>query len=494
MDPAKYTYQVMWRPPAFVTGRMAETYEFTTPSTWVVHLRHGIHWQNIAPANGREFVASDVVANYTRLFGLGGGTSSPYYGWYTQWRQLISVTTDGNYTVIFNWGTSNSEFINELVNSADASNQIVCPDAVKAYNNDLSDWHHSIGTGPFMVSDFISGSSATFDANTNYYGIDERHPQNKLPYAAHVKVLIMPEDATALAALRSGKIDIMYGMTKEQADPVAKTNPEILQIPVQGNATSTIEPRCDKTPFSDLKVREALQMAINLPEIAATYYGGNCSPYPSSIMSMYLTGWGLGMYPDWPQDLKDTYDWNVAGAKALLAQTQWPNGFHTDCVAISNFGSQWDLNLLQIVKDEFATINVTMDIRQMDAAAWTSYVRQTHSEDALSYGHANIGATCEPIFAIGMLTTNNSANIQMVSDPIVDAIYVRAQNATSGADFKQAVYDMCLQVAKEHYSLCLTTPNVVALCQPWLKGYNGQNGSANSGFYLSRFWVDQLAK
>ena len=106
--------------------------------------------------------------------------------------QSLTHGTDP-YTVIFQWKTSNSEFINELVNSADASNQITCPDAVKAYNNDLSDWHHAVGCGPFMVTDYISGSSATFDANPNYYGVDERHPGNKLPYVAHVNVLIMPE-------------------------------------------------------------------------------------------------------------------------------------------------------------------------------------------------------------------------------------------------------------------------------------------------------------
>jgi hypothetical protein len=75
-----------------------------------------------------------------RLFGLGQGTGSPYYSWYTQWNQLTSLTQGADaYTVIFQWKTSNSEFINELVNSADASNQITCPEAVKAYNNDLSD-------------------------------------------------------------------------------------------------------------------------------------------------------------------------------------------------------------------------------------------------------------------------------------------------------------------------------------------------------------------
>ena len=503
MNPTTFAYQADWRPPQYVTGRMAQSYEFTSPSTWVVHLRHGIQWQNVPPVNGREVVASDIIASYVRQFGLGQGIGSPYYSWYTQWNQLQSLTqgTD-KYTVIFQWKTSNSEFINELVNSADASNQITCPDIVNAYKDSsgqVGDWHHAVGCGPFMVTDFISGSSATLTRNPNYYGMDERHPQNRLPYADKVSVLILPDITTALSAMRTGKIDIMYGMSNTDATNMKKSNPEITQIPVQGNNTLTLEVRNDKAPFSDLKVRQALQMAINLPEIAQTYYQGNCSPNPSSVSSMYLAGWGLGLYPTWPQELKDTYDFNQTGAKALLAAAGAAN-LHTDCVAINT--NLWDINLLQIVQGYYAQIGVTMDIRQMDVNSWTSFVRQTHSEDALSFGHSSYGASYEPIFAIGVFTTNNSANTGLVSDPKVDAIYARAVNATSGPDFKQAIYDMNYYVAQQHFSVVLTTPNTTALAQPWLIGYNGQAFAADfvvgaplyGGFYLSRFWVNQTLK
>ena len=103
-DPATFNYQLSWRPPDFVTGHLAASYEYSGPSTFVVHLRQGIHWQNLPPANGRELIASDVVANYQRIYGAGAGPASPSYAGYTQWQKLQSVTADGNYTVIFQWG------------------------------------------------------------------------------------------------------------------------------------------------------------------------------------------------------------------------------------------------------------------------------------------------------------------------------------------------------------------------------------------------------
>ena len=61
------------RYPARGKGYLAESWEFTDPYTYVVHLRRGVHWQNIPPANGREFVADDVVFHFHRMYGLGSG-------------------------------------------------------------------------------------------------------------------------------------------------------------------------------------------------------------------------------------------------------------------------------------------------------------------------------------------------------------------------------------------------------------------------------------
>ena len=96
--------------------------------------------------------------------------------------------------------------------------------------------------------------------------------------------------------------------------------------------------------------------------------------------------------------------------KHYLLQPAWRMVSHTDCVAVNS--PTFPMDLLLAVQGYFkANINVTMNITTMDTAPWTTYVRQTHSEDALAYGHSDLGASYEPIFAIGMLTTNNSANV-----------------------------------------------------------------------------------
>ena len=103
------------------------------------------------------------------------------------------------------------------------------PEAVKKWG-DVNDWHHAIGTGPFILKDFVYGSSATMVKNPNYWAYDERYPQNKLPYIEKVKYLIIPDNVAALEAMRAGKIDIIDGVSPVQAQAMRKTNPEILQI------------------------------------------------------------------------------------------------------------------------------------------------------------------------------------------------------------------------------------------------------------------------
>ena len=58
-------------------GNLCESWEFPDSKTHVVHLRKGIHWQDVPPANGREFTADDVVFHYDRFYGLGGGFDKP---------------------------------------------------------------------------------------------------------------------------------------------------------------------------------------------------------------------------------------------------------------------------------------------------------------------------------------------------------------------------------------------------------------------------------
>ena len=60
IDPTVFNFQLAFTPPEYASGQLAQSYTFTDPQTVSVTLRQNIYWQNIAPANGRQFVADDV--------------------------------------------------------------------------------------------------------------------------------------------------------------------------------------------------------------------------------------------------------------------------------------------------------------------------------------------------------------------------------------------------------------------------------------------------
>ena len=498
LDPAIFDYRIV-SPPQFLRGLLAESWEFPDLSTYVVHIRKGIHWQNIPPVNGREFTADDVTYHFHRLYGLGSGFTkpAPYHGTVTNFKYLESVTTADKYTVIFKWKIPNPAFIAEtMITNHSPALAIEAREAVEKWG-DLNDWHHAIGTGPFILKEFIPDKSATLVKNPRYWGYDERNLQNKLPYVDRIKFLIIPDEATALEAMRSGEIDTMDGISFEQAQAVQKTNPEILQIPISTTATS-IDPRIDRAPFNDIRVRKAMQMAIDLPTIAKSYYGGRVEPYPSSITSKNMKGWGFP-YTEWPQDLKDEYAYNPAMAKNLLADAGYSKGFKTNILA--EIGG--DMDLLQLVKSYFAAVGIDMEIRTMNPTDWVAFVEINHQHDQLvQRSMGSLGRAHEPLRQLTRFQTGYTTNNFMVSDPVYDNFYTKAMAATNVDEVKQVLKDANEYVARQHFAISLLEPLQYSLYQPWLRGYNGQFGATcgqagspqSVSFYLSRFWIDQKLK
>jgi peptide/nickel transport system substrate-binding protein len=498
VDPAVFNYSITWRPSDYVKGQLAETWEFTDPNTYVLHIRHGVAWQNIAPANGRDFTADDVLFHYNRMYGLGGGFTkgSPFYS-ATQYADLVSLTAPDKYTVIFKWKTPNPEVITETLQAASGEQLIECPDAVKQWG-DMNTWQHTIGTGPFMFKDFVPGSSATMVKNPNYWGYDERYPKNKLPYIDTLKVLIIPNTATTMAAMRTGKIDVMDGIALQPAQDMAKTNPEIVQFSTQGNTCSTIDPRIDTKPFTDIKVRQAMQLAIDVPTIAKTYFGGRSESTPLALTSYYETGWGWP-YAQWPQSLKDEYSYNPAKAKQLLADAGYPTGFKTNVVC----DASGDLDELQIVKGYLAAVGIDMTINPMESNAWNQYVRINHKQDQMAQRTAgSLAYSYEPVRQLYKYMTNYSLNFGMISDPTYDAFVTKALAATSVDAMKAVLRDANEYVVRQHWVISLIAPNTFTLAQPWLLGFNAQNnaitgtgtGPNTLAFYASRYWIDQKLK
>jgi len=482
VDPAVFNFRIAWRPPQYVGGQLAKSWEFTDASTLVFHLRQGVHYQNIDPVNGRELTSADIVYHYQRLYGLGSSmkgapalTTSPMA------QTLSTITANDKYTVTMVWKSTNPEYITETWQAAGGEHCIEAKEAVDKWG-DLTDWHHAVGTGPFIMKDLVSGASVTLSKNPNYWAVDERYPQNQLPYADTLKILIIADSATQMAALRTGKIDAIDNVSTQNANSILKSNPEIQQTLVPYSCL-TIDPRYDKAPYNDVRVRKAMQMAIDLPTIAATYYFGNSPSTPSSLTSMYETGWDLP-YAQWPQALKDEYTYNPKAAKQLLTDAGFPNGIDVKITAL--VGQEDACTALKQYWDA-AGIRTTIDMADpgrfyggLYGAGWDDLLLTSYGEgDMLANFQNNLGD--QPL--------THMAAASYAIPPALLAMSKDSRTKKTKAEQDAAMVAITKWMADNDFIIPLWLVPGSFVRQAWLHCDYLQQGGFS--FYFSHYWMEK---
>jgi ABC-type transport system substrate-binding protein len=240
-----------------------------------------------------------------------------------------------------------------------------------------------------------------------------------------------------------------------------------------------------------------MQMAIDLPAICHTYYKDTCRPYPSSITSYYMKGWGFP-YEEWPQELKDEYAYNPVKSRQLLAEAGYPNGFKTNIVA----DATGDINLLKIVQTYLAQVGIEMEIRTMDSAATSAFVYGRKHDGLASRGKiGKLGAMgLNPVNFLSRLASG-PANYMVIEDPELDAFHPKSWEVSSFDEIKKLLRDCNELVARKHFLISLLQPMECVLYQPWFKGYHGQRDALTGAdgphllfYYPARFWIDQKLK
>ena len=482
IDRKIYDFRGDYSPIKYMAGELAENWEISADSKTVTfHIRKGIRWQNIAPVNGREFTAEDIVWDFNRQLGLGNGFTAPSPNINAGNYSLIdSITASDKYTVVFKL---KSPSLDQLFNLVDDHwvVYIVAREAVEKWG-DVNDWKHQIGTGPFILDDYVSGSSLSMSKNQNYWGKDYAHPENSLPYLDNVKALIIPDLATALAAVRTGKIDLIENINWQQAKSIAKTNPELLQV-TRPTVAFGIVMQVDRKPYSDIKVRQAMQKAIDIPALATSYYGGLAQGIPMGIVG--TQGYYIP-YNEWAADVKEGYKYDPAAAKKLLADAGYPNGFK----AVLSTSNANDLDLVQVLKAYLFEVGIDAEINSMDPTSYVAYKQAEKTELAFDWCTVNF----PPVICLNVCYSGSP--VYWTSRHIKDTIFDDLRNKAKASFIEEEQADFVKQADMRAISQqwIVNTPSAPVTCiyQPWLMRFNGETRVPQR---LSPYlWIDQKLK
>ena len=452
---------------AVLTGNLAESFEMPDPFTWVFKIRKGVYWHDKPPMNGRELDAFDVEYTWHRLLGF-----SEKYG-FTEPSEWVghdgireSVTATDKWTVVFKTGIYSTPALFRTVMKG------VQPREVIEQYGGIQDWTQLVGTGPWELTDFVEGSSWTYTKNPNYWKDDERHPGMRLPYADEVRQFVVLDYATRMAALRTGKSVLMYEVVLDQVESLQRTNPELMLTTTPPRPIA-ITLKVNQPPFDDIRVRHAMQMALDLRTINETYYLGLANITPYGTIGPGRPGYFVP-FDEWPEETKGVFRYDPLGAEALLDAAGYPRGadgmrFKTKYDVTPSWGM--DLDLSQILKAYWAEIGADVELLILESGIATErYFDKSYEGMLYSENRAN---DRNPLDNLNFFVTDWQWGTSLASDPVYDELFAKAQASIDEEEIRQLARQMDMISIEKAWSLFLPVPLGILFYQPWLKGFEG---------------------
>lgn len=322
-----------------VQPALAESWEVSDDGTvWTFHLRQDVKFHN-----GEPFNADSVVATWE----YGKNDSNDYADVYTG----VTVEKVDDYTVNIDTGTPNPLFLFDLWD-----NWAIIP---AQYIHSLSDDPVAaidafaaapVGTGPFKFVERTPGDRIVYEANPDYW-------QAGKPGVANLTFRVIPDIATRVAAIQTGEVDIVNRLTVDDATVLKSAdNVEVISYPNDrvyyvgfknvGNGVGT--------PLEDVKVRQALNYAVNKDGMIQGIFGGEAVPISGFIVSTNL-GYDDSIQP---------YPYDPDKAKELLAEAGYPDGFEISMGCPTDAYTNINFVCLAIQRDLAAVgIDVILEFR-----------------------------------------------------------------------------------------------------------------------------------
>jgi dipeptide transport system substrate-binding protein len=344
-----------------VVPALAEKWDISPDGkVYTFHLRKGVKWHNTrAFKPTRDFNADDVVFSYDRQWHDSNPfykvTSSNHSYWNDQsFPKLIkSVEKVDDNTVRVTLNQAEAPFLSSLAMPFAAIQSKEYADAMMKAGTPEKIDQDPIGTGPFSLVQYQKDAVIRYKAWPQFWGGKARI--DDLVYA------ITPDASVRWAKLQKGECHVMPYPNPADLDAMRKDpNVQVLEQP--GLNVGYLAYNVTKKPFDDVRVRKAVNMAINKKAILDGVFLGTGIPAKNPIPP------SMSAYNDAIKD--DPYD--PEAAKKLLAQAGYPDGFQTDLWAMP-VQRPYNPNakrIAELMQADLAKVGVKAEIKSFE---WGEY-------------------------------------------------------------------------------------------------------------------------
>jgi peptide/nickel transport system substrate-binding protein len=476
----KYAFTLSgWQPTDAARGELAESWTWTTPLTLEIKLRQGVRF----PAKPgvmaeREFVADDVIYHFNRM------NTSPKrtLGYYDY---IDKVEAPDKHTVIFRFNRFIADWDYRFGNGFFSGMQP--RETVEA---GAGNWKNANGTGPFMLTSVVMGSALTFTKNPIYWDKEViGGKEYKLPFVDQVVHRVLKDDATQQAAMRTAKIDILSTMTPETAAALKQTTPQLKWNRYLSTAADRIALRVDTKPFDDVRVRRALNMAVNKQEIIDKFYGGEAEMFTFPMHPEYV-GYHKPL-KDQPESVQELFRYDPVKAKKLLAEAGYPNGF-TFTMQICSC-SRVQMELMPLVVAYLEGVGVKMEIQPMEYGAYLLAMKNNTNTAGFLTNIPDVNPTSSLRINFVKGQLHNAPNL---NDPQFEARVAAAAEERDEGKRQQMLQELTTHVLDQALAIWMPAPYRYTAWWPWVKNYGGELyvGGGRFAPIHARIWIDQDLK
>jgi peptide/nickel transport system substrate-binding protein len=417
---------------------LAESWKLLNDTTWQFTLRRGVTF-----SDGEPFTAEVVRWNITRA----QDPKNSVYAARVNMITAVEVTND--HTVVIK---TKQPFASLL------GNLMVILMMPPKYFQKVGPQGFStapIGTGPYRVVAFTQDLAIRMERNERYWG-------TKAGPAA-VTFRMLPEEATRVAALQAGEVDVAYHVPPESVDQLKGAGVSVFPVQV-GQALIFVlaQPKTTIEPLKNKAVRQAINYAVDKDTIVKALTKG---------MARKLDGQLVGPDGFGYTDKVKAYPYDPAKAKALLREAGYPNGFK---VRMSGTAGRYpeDKEVSQAVAQYLRQVGIDVELNLLEANVWTDrylnfkmdpiWIIGVNYLPSMDHTYASVHFTSEP------------GTRQYLGDDKFDELY-RKQVTTLDVSQRRAALERFAEYAREQaVALFLHQLPVVIGMGPRVKGLKFQ--------------------